>query len=165
MKPLSEADIRGSFVNCSKGEASRINLPPKPAELPWPELEFLGWRDSRAEQRAYIVSPGDGRPVGIVLRAPSGTKRSSMRASMCMLCLTTHTSSGVGMFAAPKAGAAGRRDNTIGLYICADLACSLYLRGKRRPEVVQIGETLDVEDRLTRLRLNLDAFVKHVLLG
>jgi hypothetical protein len=32
------------------------------------------------------------------------------------------------MFSAPRAGEAGRNGNTIGTYICDDLACSLIIR-------------------------------------
>jgi hypothetical protein len=32
------------------------------------------------------------------------------------------------MFSAPRAGEAGRNGNTVGTYICDDLACSLIIR-------------------------------------
>lgn len=48
MQPIAERDIRLSFVNCSKGEASRVNLPTDFTQLPWADLDFLGWRDPGA---------------------------------------------------------------------------------------------------------------------
>jgi hypothetical protein len=48
MQPIAERDIRLSFVNCSKGEASRVNLPTDFTQLRWADLDFLGWRDPGA---------------------------------------------------------------------------------------------------------------------
>ena len=68
----------------------------------------------------------------------------------------------VALFVARRAGAAGRAGNTVGTYICADLACSLYLRGLREPEVPQ-GDTAATEVRVERLGDRLETFVKRVL--
>ena len=64
MQPLSEADIRRSFANASAGEAKRLTLPGL-HEVLWDEREYLGWRDSKAPQRGYIVHWRDGKPVDI----------------------------------------------------------------------------------------------------
>ncbi|TGN78537.1 FBP domain-containing protein, partial [Streptomyces griseoluteus] len=48
MRPLTEQDIRASFVNCSKGDAKRLAVPRDLAERPWDDLDFLGWRDPGA---------------------------------------------------------------------------------------------------------------------
>ena len=45
VKPLTESEIRAAFVNCTKGEAKRLNVPRDLAEQPWEDLDFLGWRD------------------------------------------------------------------------------------------------------------------------
>ena len=65
---------------------------------------------------------------------------------MCSLCLTSHTG-GVTLMVAPKTGKAGQQGNSVGKYICGDLACSLYVRGKkmaglggRPPERLTVGE-------------------------
>jgi hypothetical protein len=65
---IDEARVRASFVNCSKGEIGRMNVPPL-ADLAWDRLEFLGWRDPKAPDRGYLVTPWDGDFVGIALRA------------------------------------------------------------------------------------------------
>ena len=56
MQPLADNDIRASFINCSKGEARRIALPRNLSELPWEDLDFLGWRDPGAPDRGYVVA-------------------------------------------------------------------------------------------------------------
>jgi hypothetical protein len=161
MEPLTADQIRASFVNCSQGEAKRLPLPRALAESPWPSLDFLGWRDAGAPGAAYVVAPGE-RPVGIVLRI-STTRRSTGRSNLCSLCTTLHSTSDVALMVAPRAGAAGRAGNSVGAYLCADLACSLYARGLRRPGRVQPVETLSTDDRVARLQQNLDAFVRRVL--
>lgn len=164
VEPLSEKQIRTSFVNCTKGDAARLRLPLDFAELPWEDLDFLGWVDPGAPLRAHLVLPRADKPLGVALRVPAVSRTSAMKSSLCQICLTGHASSGVRLFAAPLAGAPGREGNTVGIYICADLACPLYVRGKRQPKL-RAGrqeETLSVEDRIARMSANLDAFVAKV---
>jgi hypothetical protein len=167
MEPLTEKDIRGSFVNCSKGEASRIRMPAGLGDTAWADLDFLGWTDPGAPLRALLVAPGADGPTGLVLRRPAERRADVLRSSMCRICLTEHTSSGVALFVAPLAGAGGRRGNTVGEYLCADLACSLYLRGKRQPKMrlVRHEETLTLAERIDRATANLAAFTGRVLAG
>ncbi|MEU6389533.1 FBP domain-containing protein [Streptomyces sp. NPDC046939] len=165
MEPLDEKQIRSSFVNCTKGEASRLRLPLDFADLPWPDLDFLGWVDPGAPLRAHLVRPGADGPLGITLRVPATGRTSAAKTSLCQICLTGHASMGVSLLAAPLAGPRGRDGNTVGLYVCADLACSLYLRGKRRPRLRsgRYQESLPLEERIERALGNLDAFIAKVL--
>lgn len=95
---------------------------------------------------------------------PSVRRTSAVRSSLCQICLTAHASSGVALLAAPLAGARGREGNTAGVYLCADLACSLYLRGKRQPKLRSgfYEESLTLEERVARMSGNLDAFLAKV---
>ena len=166
MDPLDEGAIRDSFVNCSKGEASRIRLPAGFTDggVPWADLDFLGWTDPGAPLRACIVVPAVAGLTGIVLRRPETRRASAMRSSMCSVCLTDHQASGVALFVAPLAGPEGRKGNTVGEYLCSDLACSLYLRGKRQPRMrlVRREETLTLEERIERAMTKLGSFVSRV---
>jgi len=163
MKPLTEHDIRTSFVNCSKGEAKRLPLPKNLADLDhWDDLDFLGWFDLSAPDRRYLVVERADELVGLSLRSASGN-RGFQRRSLCSLCLTAHPGSGVSLTTAPKAGPAGRGGNSVGLYICADLDCSLYVRGRKKAAPGgRMEESLTVEQQIERLRGNLDAFVERV---
>ena len=58
--------------------------------------------------------------------------------------------------------AAGRSGNTVGTYVCADLACSAYVRGLRKLELPQ-GERLPPEQRVARLQERLQAFVDRAV--
>jgi hypothetical protein len=163
MIPVSEVELRESFVNCSKGEAGRINLPRELARLPWQDLDFLGWRDPKAPDRGYLVAEHRDRLVGLSMRAPTGVRRSLVKTTVCSLCVTAHPGSGVSLFAAAKAGASGRQGNSVGTYICADLACPLYVRGKKVSDLgARFEESLSLEEQIARTLGNLEQFLDQV---
>ncbi|MET9155512.1 FBP domain-containing protein [Streptomyces griseoflavus] len=159
MRALTEQDIRTSFINCSKGEAKRLSVPRGLEARPWDDLDFLGWRDPGAPDRSYVVVEREGRPVGVAMRFQPA-QRGFLHRSMCSLCLTTHPRGGVSLMTARKAGAAGREGNSVGAYMCTDLACSLYLRGLKVPESgARFEESLTLEEQIDRTRRNLFAFL------
>ena len=159
MRSLSEQDIRRSFINCSKGEANRLSVPRDLDERPWEDLDFLGWRDPGAPDRSYLVAEREGRLVGVTLRFPS-SRRGFLHRSMCSLCLTTHPGGGVSLMTARKAGPAGREGNSVGVYMCTDLACSLYVRGKKALDSgARFEESLTLDEQIARTTGNLSAFL------
>ena len=105
--------------------------------------------------------PADAGPVGVALRAATG-RSSRLRSAICQFCVTAHAVSDITLFSAALAGPAGRQGNVVGTYLCADLACSLYVRGRRRPAVPQPGETLSADERIVRLVDNASRFVARV---
>lgn len=131
MRALDERAIRSSFINCSKGEAKRLTVPRDLDERPWDDLDFFGWRDPGAPDRSYLVADLDGRLTGVALRFQQA-RSGFFQRSMCGLCLTTHPRGGVSLMTARRAGAAGREGNSVGLYMCTDLACSLFCGAGRR---------------------------------
>lgn len=161
MEPLTEQEIRAAFVNCTKGETKRLFVPRDLASRPWADLDFLGWRDDRSPERAYLATTLDGRPQAVALRTPSPTA-GTKRRGMCSICLTTHTG-GAPLMVAPKAGRAGQQGNSVGTYICADLACSLYLRGRRDAGAgARLPESLSLEEKIQRTMTNLAGFIARV---
>jgi hypothetical protein len=81
---------------------------------------------------------------------------------MCSLCLTTH-SGGVSLMVARRAGRAGQQGNSVGAYMCDDLACSLYVRGKKDAGAgARLHETLTLDEKIRRTVTNLAAFVGKV---
>ena len=137
-------------------------MPRDLAARPWDDLDFLGWRDHQAPDRAYLAAEQGGTLVAIVLRS-SGTSALHRVSNMCSLCLTIHTG-GVGLLVAPRAGKAGQQGNTVGAYMCSDLACSLYVRGLKH--VVGLGgripDSLTLQDRVDRTKANLADFIARV---
>ncbi|MGY4918975.1 FBP domain-containing protein [Streptomyces sp. 900116325] len=161
MKPLTDQEIRAAFVNCTRGEAKRLSVPRDLAERPWGDLDFFGWRDPQAPDRAYLAIELDGGLVALALRCSSAASW-QMRRSMCSMCVTTHTG-GVSLMVAAKAGRAGRQGNSVGAYICSDLACSLYVRGKKDAGVgARLHESLTLEEKIQRTVVNLAGFIAKV---
>ncbi|GAA2387053.1 FBP domain-containing protein [Nonomuraea africana] len=163
MRALTERDIRASFVNCTKGEAKRLAVPRDLAQRPWDDLDFLGWRDPASPERAYLVTESGDGLVGVALRL-AAPHAGHVRRSMCSLCVTTHTGDGVSLMTARRAGRDGQQGNSVGAYICTDLACSLYLRGmKEAGPGGRIHESLTLEEQIERTTANLAGFLDKVV--
>lgn len=118
MKPLTDNEIRASFVNASRREAKQATLP---ADLDlgarWESLDYLGWVDRSNPQRAYAVVPVDDEPVGFLLRTAERTRKAS---AMCAWCEDVFATSEVALFVARRAGASGREGNSLGTLVHAD---------------------------------------------
>ena len=164
MESLTEQQLRRSFVNCSRGEAAGLTLPRSFADLPWSDLEFLGWRDPRAPLRGYLVVPRDGGPVGVALRAAE-SRMSSRTAAMCLLCQTSQSGDAISLFTARRLGAAGRNGNTVGTYICADLGCAVRVRTEIPPWLRTRDPDEVVLERTAELRERVDGFLAAVERG
>jgi len=160
MKPLTEADIRGSLVNAPPHEADRMPMPGL-HEVVWADREYLVWRDPRSPQRGYLVAWRSGTPVAIVLRA-SGA-RLQVGSAICSLCNTPQPANQVTMFSATRAGEAGMRGDSVGTYICADLACSLLIRIAPPQFEMQPSPDEVVASRASALEARVLAFTERVL--
>jgi hypothetical protein len=162
--PLTDTDIRAAFVNCSRGEASRAHVPRDLADRPWADLDFLGWRDPGAPDRAYLAAERGGGLVAVSLRVAEQRGRRVLHRGMCSLCLTTHPGSGVSLMTGRRAGKVGRNGDSVGVYLCSDLACSLYVRNLRRPDAgARLDETLTVAEQVLRLETRLSAFLDRLV--
>lgn len=161
MRELTSAEIRASFVNASQGEAERLPLPGL-HEVMWKDREYLGWRDLQAHQRGYLVFWKGDVAVGIVLRAADSALRSGI-AAMCSLCHITQPGDQVTLFSAPRAGQAGRDGNTVGTYICADLACSHLIRILPPASDMQPSPADVLASRVEGLLTRVDAFSSDVM--
>jgi hypothetical protein len=161
VKPLSESEIRSSFVNATRGEIERIPLPGL-HEVIWESREYLGWRDPQSRLRGYLVHWSGDRPIGIVVRASEVALTRGISA-MCSLCRTPQPSHQVSMFSAPRAGEAGRNGNTIGTYICDDLACSLIIRITPAAQPLHPDPEEIVNERAEGLLQRVRAFTADIM--
>lgn len=127
MQKISPQQIRSSFVNASRSEAAKLNLPRHFDSLDWDNLEFLGWRDEKMPQRGYLVVPHQGKLTGIMLRAPEGGS-GKKRVVLCELCRDVFSKDDVYLWVAKRAGQSGRDGNTVGTLICAEFGCSANVR-------------------------------------
>ncbi|ANY10093.1 FBP domain-containing protein [Pseudonocardia sp. HH130630-07] len=161
MTSPSETRIRRAMSNCSKGEATRMILPPWVRDLDLDHLaDVYGWRDPKAPDRGVLLVPAPGGVTGVALRATSGAARA---AAMCALCRTTHTVGGVALFAAARRGAKGRQGDTVGTYICADLACAEHVRVEKATAALKPTPGTTVDERRAGLRERATEFVAAVL--
>lgn len=150
MKPLTEAQIRASFVNASRREAAVATLPDL-SDPGWDRLDYLGWRDRKAPLSAYVVLEIADEAVGVLLRA--GDVRRSRRSAVCAWCEDVVVTDDVSLYVARRAGAPGRRGDTIGTLICTDFGCSRNVR--RAPTRSEAGTApLDERERIVRRRID-----------
>lgn len=162
MQKLTEKDIRRSFVNSTRSEVAALNLPANFQDLDWDNLDYLGWRDPKMPQRSYLVHPLDGKPTGILLRAPE-TAAPGNRRVLCALCQDVHSEEDVYLFAARRAGQSGRDGNTVGTLICADFICSENVRAEVPPTPIHPDPAAVIAERIAGLRQRTDLFVRRVL--
>jgi hypothetical protein len=161
VRPLTEQQVRRSFINCSRGEAQGLALPKGFAELEWADLDLLGWRDPKAPLRGYLVLDGADGPVGLAVRAAE-SRMSSRTAVMCLLCQTGQGGDAVSLFTARRIGVAGRNGNTVGTYICADLRCSDRVRTEIPPWLQLRDPAEVVAERAAELRGRAEGFLDAV---
>ncbi len=161
MRPLTEKQLRRSFVNCSRGEAQALTLPRDFAVLDWSALVLLGWRDPKAPLRGYLVVESDDEPVGIAVRA-ADSRMSGRTAAMCLLCQTAQSGDAVSLFTARRTGESGRNGNTVGTYICADLGCSDRSRTVIPPWLQDRDPAAVAEERAAELREHAAGFLASV---
>lgn len=159
MRPLTEDDVRASFVNARDDDLRLVALPHDFVLTDWDHLDFLAWRDPRTRGRGYLVAEVDGRATGVVLRAAEGSSRA--RSAMCNLCHTMQPADQVALFTARKAGDAGIHGDSVGTYICADLACheTVRLAAPLAPNEVRAS----VDRRIDGTRRRTEDFVARVL--
>jgi len=159
MRPLTEDDVRASFVNASDDELRLVALPSDFMLTDWDHLDFLAWRDPHTRGRGYLIAELGGQPHGIVLRAADGSSRA--RSAMCNLCHTTQPADQVSLFTARRAGSAGAHGDSLGTYICADLTCHerVRLAAPLAPNEVRAS----VDRRIDGTRRRTESFVESVL--
>lgn len=159
MRPLTEEDVRSTFVNASPDELRLVSLPADFMLTDWDHLDFFAWRDPRTRGRGYVIAEVEGEPTGVVLRAADGSSRA--RAAMCNLCHTMQPADQVVLYTARKAGDAGAHGDSVGTYICADLSCheNVRLAAPLAPNEVRAS----VDRKIDGTRRRTEAFVGRVL--
>jgi hypothetical protein len=157
--PLTEREIRESFVNASRKEVSDLMLPPTFDETAWAELDYLGWRDPKMARRSYIVVIVDGLPVGVVLRQAEASPR---RRAQCTWCQDVKLPNDVVLYTAKRAGASGRNGNTVGTLICDEFQCSKNVRRTLPPAYLGFDVDAARDERIATLRVRSERFVVEV---
>jgi hypothetical protein len=164
MNPLTEHQIRASFVNATRRERMQATLPDL-AGLRWSNLDYLGWRDRKAPLAAYVVLELNGEPTGVMLRASTAAPGLTRRKALCSWCQDLASVSAA-LYVARRAGAPGRAGNTLGTLVCEDFSCSRNVR--RPPTSTEAGTGVEelrellVQERISGLRERAVRFVEEV---
>jgi FBP C-terminal treble-clef zinc-finger len=157
----TDARIRRAMVNSTRGEAVRMTLPAWVRDLDLDAVDdVLGWRDPKAPDRGVLLVPGEDGIVGVALRAG---ERGVRATAMCALCRTTHAPGRVELLVARRTGPAGRNGDTVGTYVCGDLACARHVRVEKATAALRPTPGTDVEERRAGLRERAQEFVRTVL--
>ncbi|MFD1827012.1 MULTISPECIES: FBP domain-containing protein [Mumia] len=159
MHPLTGHQIRASFVNASRREATQAPLPPQLDVVAWDDHDVLGWVDPKNPRRAYVVVPTDGGAVGLILRT---TNPSVQRAAICTWCEDVKETDDVVLYVAKRAGAAGRNGDTVGTLIHADLSCSRHARRRPAPSEGAGDPKAFIARRVAGLRERSARFAERV---
>ncbi|GAA1316332.1 FBP domain-containing protein [Leucobacter albus] len=166
MHPLTESFIRSSFVNASRRETKELSLPDHfetLSEADWAALDYYGWRDPKFARRAYAVLPLlDGDPVGVCFTQAEATPRSR---AMCNWCRDVRLPNDVVFWAAKRAGAAGRRGDTVGILLCRDFECSKNVRNDPPPAYEGYDVAAARAERIDTLRLKAASFADMLVTG
>lgn len=164
MNPLTDAQIRASLVNASRREVANAALPDLDT-IRWDRLDYLGWRDRKSPLVAYVVAEVDDVPTGILMRvADRGTR--TLPKTMCAWCEDVVEVDGVTLLTARRAGAPGRRGDSIGTLLCEDFRCSANVR--RPPTASMAGpgaadlQELIIAERIAGLQQRCRQFVAAV---
>lgn len=163
MRALTEDQIRDALVNVTVRERKQLTLPELDG-VRWDDLEYLGWRDPKRELEAAVVTEVDGEVVGIVLRTqPPSPHR---RRMMCAWCQDVTITDPAVLYVARRAGASGRKGDTIGTAVCAGFRCSANVR--RAPSLTEVSGASEEEKeywislRIDELRSRVAGFVHEV---
>lgn len=162
MRPMTREEVRGAIVNLDSTE-NRIRLPARFDDVRWARIDYLGWRDPRSPQRAYLVTEADGQALGVLLRQAPNDAAHGSRAIMCDLCRFARRFNEVSLFTARRPSRDKReRLNTVGLLLCTDLDCAVKLHTEpiRQPFQPPLDEIIGA--RRAGMRSRTIAFMRSV---
>lgn len=161
MRPINTLDIRSSMINMSETDLQVMTLPGLHETL-WDEREFLGWRDAHHNTKGYLIFWVGDSPRGFMVRSAE-SQMPAGKSAICVLCHTSQPAPQVSLFVAPKAGEEGKRGNTVGTYLCADLACSTLIRITPPESEAHPDPDKIVRHKAGGLRQRLENFSNRVL--
>jgi hypothetical protein len=123
--------------------------------IQWDNLDYLGWCDRTGSTAFCVFETGDG-PAGFVLDR-TFIRTTNARSFMCSLCRTAHGQRGIASFSYKSRHGTGY--HTLTDMFCANLECSLYVRGILTPDMSTFFETIPPERKIERLHEGIDRFL------
>lgn len=159
MLPLTEQQIRTSFINASLRERKSLTLPANFDELDWEILDFLGWRDEKLPLVGYVITHLEGEPVGVMFRKSDGKTRNRPQ---CSWCEDVNLPNDVTFFNARQAGPAGRNGDTISMLVCEKFECSFNVRTPQSLPYIGFDREAAIAHRIQVLREHVQNFAQRV---
>jgi hypothetical protein len=159
MLPLTEPQIRASFINATRSERASVLLPADFADTPWDRLDYFGWRDRKLPQVGYVAGEIEGETIAAILRQADARPRTRPQ---CTWCNDVELPNDVVLFSAKRAGDAGRKGDTVGTLVCANFECSKNVR--KLPPLAYVGFDRDAarDRRIEMLRENVHGFLRSI---
>nr|WP_269936555.1 FBP domain-containing protein [Arthrobacter sp. HY1533] len=162
MLPMTEKQIRSSFLNASQRERNNLNLPENFEALNWEDLDFVGWRDRKYQTLGYVIAWVDGATRGILFREVEGKTRSR---AQCSWCNDVTLPNDVAYFTAKRSGASGRNGNTVATLMCSRFECPANVRRHEPPAYVGFDATAARAERMAGLQAQVRTFMDKMMLG
>lgn len=159
MFALTEKSIRASFVNVSLRERSSLVVPSSLGDIDWDDRDYYGWRDPKTPLLGFIVAELDGAAVGLQLRQAEQRTRTRPQCSWCSDITLPNE---VVLFAAKRAGKAGRAGDTVGTLLCARFECSRNVRRLDPPPYLGFDAAAARDRRIEGLRTHVDSFFRDL---
>lgn len=151
MRTLTKEEIIKSF---NEKEKKSLKIPDL-RNIDWNLLDYLGWIHPSGHL-GYIVYENNQELKGVILKKTTGEGK---RVVMCSLCLTIQSNKGISIFSATVKS---KKNMSIGIFICSNLDCSLYVRNKKGISPHQMRETISTEKKIKRLTTNLEDFLNRI---
>ncbi|MCB1742001.1 MAG: FBP domain-containing protein [Gammaproteobacteria bacterium] len=131
--------------------------------MDWGVLDFFGWIHTSGHL-GFMLIPWRSVPRGIVLRRVRAGNplrvSGAVRPQMCSWCRFIHRDLGTARFSRVVDGSDGRL--VIGHAVCQGLDCSLRIRNLTGDVPVYMPETIELADRIERLKLAVDDWLERV---
>ncbi|KIP92119.1 translation elongation factor [Microbacterium sp. MEJ108Y] len=159
MRPIDERTLRASFINASRKEVSDLTLPAGFADLDFDRLDYLGWVDPKLPRRSYVVAWVDDVATGVILQR---AEQRVIARAQCSWCEDVTLRNDVQLYAARKAGPAGRKGDTVGTLVCAEFGCSKNVRVLPPLAYDGYDRELARELRILKLQEHVSAFIAAV---
>ncbi|MFJ5000014.1 FBP domain-containing protein [Microbacterium sp. NPDC088619] len=159
MRPIDERTLRASFINASRKEGSDISLPAGFADLDFEKLDYFGWVDPKLPRRSYVVAWVDDVITGVILQR---AEQRVISRAQCSWCEDVTLRNDVQLYVARKAGAAGRKGDTIGTLVCTEFGCSTNVRVLPPLAYDGYDRELARELRILKLQDHVAAFITSV---
>ena len=159
MRPIDERTLRASFINASRKEVSDLTLPAGIADLDFDRLDYLGWVDPKLPRRSYVVAWVDDVATGVILQR---AEQRVIARAQCSWCEDVTLRNDVQLYAARKAGPAGRKGDTIGTLVCTEFGCSKNVRVLPPLAYDGYDRELARELRILKLQEHVSAFIAAV---